>query len=73
MAGRARKTTTAPPEQDLPQYALEPLDFDLRSRLNVWGNSTQMCIDQLREKAPGWAAMMEDIFTVVGAAIEEAS
>jgi hypothetical protein len=69
-----RKAVALVPEQEpepIPEYKLEQLDDSTRSILNVWGNSTQLTIQQLEAKAPGWSTMLNDIFTVVGLSISE--
>jgi hypothetical protein len=62
------------PEQEVQQetqgYNLEPMNDDLRSRLNVWGNATQLTIQQLDKIAPEWAKFMNDIFVTVGGLME---
>jgi hypothetical protein len=62
------------PEQEVQQetqgYNLEPMNDDLRSRLNVWGNATQLTIQQLEKIAPEWAKFMNDIFVTVGGLME---
>lgn len=60
-------------QQEQTAYELEPLTDDMRSKLHVWGNATQLTIQQLREDAPSWAQILDDIFTTVGEAIKERS
>lgn len=77
----ARKIAPVPdPESDPEEsvtpddiFNLERVDDDLRSRLNVWGNSTQLTIQQLGGKYPEWARLIESIFQTIGLAIEEHS
>lgn len=52
-------------------YGLEPITEDIQSNLNIWGNSTQLAINKLQEAAPEWAKMLDDMFSIVRAAIQE--
>ena len=77
----ARKIAPVPdPEPEVEQetnpddiFSLEHVDEELTSRLHVWGNSTQLTIQQLRGKYPEWARLIESIFQTIGLAIEEHS
>jgi hypothetical protein len=55
-----------------PQYELEPITDDLKSRLNVWGNSTMMLINQLSENSPGWAEVIGDMFNIILQMVKDA-
>ena len=76
MPARKLQPVAPPDEESTPtaeeqfSYAFEPLDDELRSQLNVWGNSTVLAINKLREKYPNWAQMIEDLFSAVGLVIE---
>ena len=69
-----RTKQEAPETQEAPEqvqpYNLEPMNDDLRSRLNVWGNATQLTIQQLEKIAPEWGKFMNDIFVTVGGLME---
>lgn len=68
--GESEQTPTAEEEEITPAFDLEPMTDDMRSRLNVWGNSTLLTIDQLRPAAPGWASLMQSLFDAVRETIE---
>lgn len=57
-------------EEAIPNYQLEPMTDDLRSRLNVWGNSTLMLLGQIEQEYPGWYAIVNDMFQIVRGTIQ---
>lgn len=61
------------PEQVVPAYNLEPMNEDIKSRLNVLGNSLQLTVMQLQGSAPEWAKLVDDLRLTLGALIEQTS
>lgn len=65
--------TPAPPQEAVQDpYHLEPMTDDIRSRINVLGNSMQMTVQQLQERAPGWANLINDLFETIGEIVRSA-
>ena len=73
---KARETIETEPEakepeaEAVPQWELEPITADIEDRLRVWGNMTLTTINVLRESAPNWSGMLEEIFVTIGQFIE---
>lgn len=66
---RKPKIVEDPPQEDIPAYALEPLDEVTMEKLKIWGNMTLNTINQIQGVAPGWAAVLQDIFAIISEAV----